>query len=126
MKDFLHTLWVPLAYLFAPKWLGRKALHGTLVQMGFGGGLIPKAAMYEVADRAFAVHRMSSANMSLRLKMEDLYETMVVNADQIIAVIFEEDRHSYFLANCHFHREVLERHGFDTAPIMIDKNGVWL
>lgn len=123
MKDFLHMLWVPLAYLLAPKWLGRKALHGTLVQMGYGGGLIPKAAMYEIADRAFAVHKASSRNLSLRLKMEGLYTTMLVNAEQIIAVIFEENRHSTFLASCHFHHDILNRHGVDTAPILVDKNG---
>ena len=122
----LHMLWVPFAYLFAPKWLGRKALHGTLVKMGYGGGVIPKAAMYEIADRGLAIHKMTARNMGLISKMEDLHSTMYVNAEQVVAVISEKNRRSSFLASCHFHCATLKKHGLHIEPILIDQNGKWL
>lgn len=121
MKGFFHLLWVPFAYIFAPKWLGRRALHGILVQMGYGGGLIPKDAMNEIADRAYRIHSASGISLGFWEKMEDLFLTMQTYAEQVVAVISEKDRASNFLASCHDTQEILDKHGVKTPPILVDQ-----
>lgn len=123
MKNLFYLAWVPFAYMFWPRWLGRKALHGRLVQMGYGGGKIPRTAMYEIADKALHLHRLLTRRKGVFAKMEDLYSTMSVNAEQIIAVIEEKNRACIFLASCHEHQKILSKHGIHTAPILVDRDG---
>lgn len=122
----LHMLWIPFAYIFAPKKLTQMSLRGHLLDLGITSNALPASAVNEIAERVYMLHKRIVTEHGLLGRIKSLSESVSVNAQQIAATMHERDRRNKFLAGCHFHREVLERHGVKTDPILVDKNGVWI
>jgi len=110
--NWLHALWVPIAFRFAPVSLGFHSLRGLVRQLGVDPNRIPNSALRELAADAYKTSQ-SDARLRDQSHFVCFGEWLEGYAAQIVAGFqpYQEFDPSHKLKRRYQALEILRRHG---------------
>ena len=119
-----HMFWLPIAYKFAPIWLGHHSLRGFLKQLGVDILGIPLPLSRALAEDSYKLHSIKTkmGKKGLLASMADYTQLLELTAIQVRALLYEKNRRDGFLASCHRQKEIMERFGISVPPVLVDQN----
>ena len=120
----LHILWLPIAYKFAPIWLGHHSLRGFLKQSGVDILGIPLPLSRALAEDTYRLHSIMTkmGKKGLLASMVNYTQSLQLTAIQVRALLYENNRRDGFLASCHRQKEIMEKFGVSVPPVLVDQN----